>query len=99
MSRRSPASTASRSRTPPSATTRIRNARSAVSSGMTSAFPSIATTKPSGDAVGSDVEQLNATFGRPGAVSFARHELGGIVAHLVTAQATATVAIHGAHVL
>lgn len=49
--------------------------------------------------MGSDVEQLNATFGRPGAVSFARHELGGIVAHLVTAQATATVAIHGAHVL
>ncbi|MDO9384353.1 MAG: D-hexose-6-phosphate mutarotase [Hyphomicrobiaceae bacterium] len=47
----------------------------------------------------SDVEQLNATFGRPGAVSFAEHELGGPVAQLVTAHASAIVAIHGAHVL
>lgn len=49
--------------------------------------------------MGSDAEQLNATCGRPGAVSFADHALGGIVAQLVTEHASAIVAIHGAHVL
>lgn len=47
----------------------------------------------------SDVAQLNASFGRPGAVAFAQHELGGVVAHLVSAGSSATVALHGAHVL
>jgi D-hexose-6-phosphate mutarotase len=49
--------------------------------------------------VDSDVEQLNVSYGRPGAVSFAEHGLGGPAAHLVTADASAIVAIHGAHVL
>lgn len=50
-------------------------------------------------AVPADIERLNADHGRPGAVSFAAHPLGGVAAHLVTPEASATVALHGAHVL
>lgn len=47
----------------------------------------------------SDAEHLNAAFGKPGAVSFAEHALGGVAATLITPQASAVVASHGAHVL
>lgn len=47
----------------------------------------------------SDLEKLNATFGRPGSVSFIDHKLGGIAAELVTEKSSAQVALHGAHVL
>ena len=72
---------------------------------MTSASLSTATTKYPGAAVvseatvDSDVDRLNAAFGRPGAVSFAAHALGGPAAQLVTEHASAVVALHGAHVL
>jgi glucose-6-phosphate 1-epimerase len=46
-----------------------------------------------------EAEQLNAAFGKPGAVSFFAHPLGGVAAALVTPQASAEVALHGAHVL
>lgn len=47
----------------------------------------------------SDLEHLNATFARPGAVSFVASKLGGIAAQLVTPEGVAEVALHGAHVL
>lgn len=47
----------------------------------------------------SDLERLNTEFGRAGAVRFIQSELGGAVVELVTPQAVATVALHGAHVL
>lgn len=46
-----------------------------------------------------DLQSLNATFGKPGAVSFVDHPLGGPAAQLVTSSASAAVALHGAHVL
>lgn len=49
--------------------------------------------------VDSDVERLNTAFGKPGAVSFVEHPLGGVAACLVSPEASAAVAVHGAHVL
>lgn len=49
--------------------------------------------------VEAELERLNAAHARPGAVSFARHPMGGIVSHLTTPAASAIVALHGAHVL
>ena len=45
------------------------------------------------------IAELNRTFGRPSAVTFAAHPLGGIAAHLNSDAGRATVALYGAQVL
>jgi len=46
-----------------------------------------------------EIAALNRTFGRPAAVTFAAHPLGGIAAHLSSHAGRATVALYGGQVL
>jgi D-hexose-6-phosphate mutarotase len=46
-----------------------------------------------------ELAQLNATFGKAGAIEFQSSPLGGIVAHLISGESKASVALQGAQVL